>query len=201
MSTLPSPNVPVINIPDELRGSERIVKLLDHFGKKFDTKPSFLVRVPGRVNLIGEHIDYCGYSVLPMALKQDIVMAVSLNDTSTINLTNLEAGEYSDFSTDVNNIEFPKPPKWYHYFQCGYKGVVDAYCSGNPSPGINVAVHGTIPPGSGLSSSSAMVCASAFSSIIAYFQQTSKLSVTKLCLSLKYIFQYLNFSSKQVFNS
>jgi N-acetylgalactosamine kinase len=135
-----------------------------------------MVRVPGRVNLIGEHIDYCGYSVFPMALKQDIVMAVSLNNSSTINLTNLEIGEYSDFKTDVNSIEFPKPPKWYHYFQCGYKGVVDKYCSGKQLPGINVAVHGNIPPSSGLSSSSAMVCASAFATIISYFQMTSKSS-------------------------
>jgi N-acetylgalactosamine kinase len=176
MSSSSSPNVPVVNVPQELRESERIVKLLDHFSRKFETKPSFLVRVPGRVNLIGEHIDYCGYSVFPMALKQDIVMAVSLNNSSTINLTNLEIGEYSDFKTDVNSIEFPKPPKWYHYFQCGYKGVVDKYCPGKQLPGINVAVHGNIPPSSGLSSSSAMVCASAFATIISYLQMTSKSS-------------------------
>lgn len=38
--------------------------------------------------LSGEHIDYCGYAVLPMAIEQNILAAVSVNDSQTIQLAN-----------------------------------------------------------------------------------------------------------------
>ncbi|CAG2120216.1 unnamed protein product, partial [Medioppia subpectinata] len=195
MSSMASENVPVIYIPEELRQTDRIQRLVKRFEDKFGDKPVFLVRVPGRVNIIGEHIDYVGYSVLPMALKQDIVMAVSVNSTGRIELTNLDQENYHDESIDPTGLEFPQPPQWYHYFQCGYRGIVDRFCNGQPPLGLNVAVHGTIPAGSGLSSSSAMVCAAAFATIIAFHQKTNmlsipinKLEITQLCIkSERYI--------------
>ena len=39
-------------------------------------------------HLLGEHIDYCGYGVLPMAVEQDIVIAVGQNDKKMLNLSN-----------------------------------------------------------------------------------------------------------------
>lgn len=40
------------------------------------------------LSILGEHIDYCGYAVLPMAIEQDILTAVSLNKTQVIQLAN-----------------------------------------------------------------------------------------------------------------
>ena len=62
----------------------------EYFEKNFNEKPSFFARAPGRVNLIGEHIDYCGYSVLPMAIEHDIIIAASVNNRSEIHLTNYD---------------------------------------------------------------------------------------------------------------
>lgn len=59
-----------------IASNARARSLADSFATKYGHIPSFVVRAPGRVNLIGEHIDYCGYSVLPMAIEQDVTMAV-----------------------------------------------------------------------------------------------------------------------------
>ena len=64
--------------------------LKERFVHRFDEEPKFYARAPGRVNLIGEHIDYCGYSVFPMAIANDIMMAVSPNTVNLIRLTNID---------------------------------------------------------------------------------------------------------------
>jgi galactokinase len=65
-------------------------------------KPAFFVRAPGRVNIIGEHIDYCGYSVLPAAIEQDFVMAYVASDEDTITIHNIDKDLYPSetISTD-----------------------------------------------------------------------------------------------------
>lgn len=57
---------------------DRVGHLKAAFRDVFDgLEASVVVRVPGRVNLIGEHIDYCGYSVHPMAIDQDVLVALA----------------------------------------------------------------------------------------------------------------------------
>ena len=62
--------------PAGLASNARARTLAAAFAAKYGASPSFVARAPGRVNLIGEHVDYCGYSVLPMAIEQDVAMAV-----------------------------------------------------------------------------------------------------------------------------
>src|SRR5699024_11346216 len=99
--------VPVVDLPDTLRNTERVDQLLSSYKRQYSAAPLFLVRVPGRVNLIGEHIDYCGYSVFPMALKQDIMMAVGPSDSVLIRLANTDT-QYPEVSIERADIEFPK---------------------------------------------------------------------------------------------
>ena len=68
----------------------RYTNLSARFKTLYGVKPSFYVRAPGRVNIIGEHIDYCGYSVLPAALEQDFIMAYVLTDDDKITLNNID---------------------------------------------------------------------------------------------------------------
>ena len=59
------------------RDGVRMSELAQLFRDTWSLHPDFACRAPGRVNLIGEHIDYHGYSVMPMALSsQDVVIAV-----------------------------------------------------------------------------------------------------------------------------
>ena len=65
----------------EYSNQHRTLSIISKFEKEFNGKrPEAIIRVPGRVNLIGEHIDYCGYGVHPMAIEQDILVAVAYSN-------------------------------------------------------------------------------------------------------------------------
>uniref|UniRef100_A0A8C8APC1 Galactokinase n=1 Tax=Otus sunia TaxID=257818 RepID=A0A8C8APC1_9STRI len=111
---------------------------------------------PGRVNLIGEHTDYNGGFVLPMALQLGTVLVGSPTQDGTISIltTSAEADE-------PHRVEFPAPcqgsplspgqPRWANYV----KGVIQHY-RGGPVPGFNAVIASNIPLGGGLSSSAAL---------------------------------------------
>nr|XP_047908290.1 N-acetylgalactosamine kinase isoform X4 [Anser cygnoides] len=111
------------SLPVQLVEQPRLLKLKESFIAKFGSAPKFYVRAPGRVNLIGEHIDYCGYAVLPMAIEQDILIAVEPVNNDVVQLANTNS-LYLDFSTSVNDIQINKTkPQWHNYFLCGLKGI------------------------------------------------------------------------------
>jgi len=60
--------------------------LRERFTSAFGGEPAFYARAPGRVNIIGEHIDYMGYGVFPMAIENDVIMAVATREDTTVNL-------------------------------------------------------------------------------------------------------------------
>eukprot|EP00001_Collodictyon_triciliatum_P004636 00899_3 len=159
---------PIVNSLDQIyvdvdSASKRYEKIAEAFQKLHNASPDFFVRAPGRVNLIGEHVDYSGYPVLPMALERDIVIAVKVDaDSSKLHIASLEperfpAKEYDgspDIFIDSSRAE------WTNYVLCGYKGTL--LTAEHKSPvGMKLMIHGTVPARSGLSSSSALVCASA----------------------------------------
>ncbi|XP_052580860.1 N-acetylgalactosamine kinase isoform X4 [Peromyscus californicus insignis] len=150
------------------------------FNSKFGSTPKFYVRAPGRVNIIGEHIDYCGYSVLPMAVEQDMLIAVEPVKTHTLQLANTNP-LYPDFSTSANNIHIDKTkPLWHNYFLCGFKGIQEHFGL-SKSTGMNCLVDGNIPPGSGLSSSSALVCCAGLATLAVLGMSLSKVELAEIC--------------------
>ncbi|XP_041895326.1 N-acetylgalactosamine kinase isoform X2 [Corvus kubaryi] len=167
-------------LPVQLVEQPRLQKLKEMFISKFGSAPKFYARAPGRVNLIGEHIDYCGYAVLPMAIEQDILIAVEPVQTQVVQLANTNSS-YLDFTTSVNNIQINKTkPQWHNYFLCGLKGIQEHFGLNNPT-GMNCLLDGTIPPSSGLSSSSALVCCAGLVTLRANGKTLSKVELAEIC--------------------
>ncbi|KAK2867411.1 hypothetical protein Q8A67_025528 [Cirrhinus molitorella] len=174
MATIP-PKIKVL-----LSGNERLQKLKEAFHGKYGQMPLFYAYAPGRVNLIGEHIDYCGYAVLPMAIEQNILAAVSVNDSKTIQLTNTDP-KYKDFTVSVDGISIDREnPQWHYYFLCGVKGIQE-HLSLSPLVGMCCVVDGTIPASSGLSSSSALVCCAGLVTMEANQKSLSKVTLAETC--------------------
>lgn len=155
----------------------RVQAIRKKFAEAFGDQPDLFSRSPGRVNLIGEHIDYEGYSVLPMAIRQDTIMGIKKREASgaapVLRIANVN-DKYSTctYPADPNQEIDLKNHKWGHYFICGYKGFYEYAKSkginvGEPF-GLDVVVDGIVPTGSGLSSSAAFVC-SATIAIMAVF--------------------------------
>ncbi|MEE6503128.1 hypothetical protein FKM82_004747 [Ascaphus truei] len=158
----------------------RLLKLKEMFIAKYGSAPTFYARAPGRVNLIGEHIDYCGYAVLPMAIEQDILAAVETVNTQVVQLSNTNPS-YLDFSVNVKNIQIDKTkPLWHNYFLCGLKGIQDHFNLSSPT-GMNCLLDGTIPASSGLSSSSALVCCAGLVTLTANGVTLSKVELAETC--------------------
>ncbi|KAN0029636.1 hypothetical protein ACTA71_007770 [Dictyostelium dimigraforme] len=146
---------------------KRYDELNETFSKIYGDKPIFYFRAPGRVNLIGEHVDYSGYCVLPFALEQDTIVAVSFNKSNNdiININNCNE-KYTSKSIDVSgggNIEIDmKNHHWTNYVLAAWKGVQQAMNEGNGNrlKSVNLLYSGNVPMGAGVSSSSALVCVS-----------------------------------------
>uniref|UniRef100_A0A0B6ZMI4 Galactokinase n=1 Tax=Arion vulgaris TaxID=1028688 RepID=A0A0B6ZMI4_9EUPU len=169
---------PVLPVSDSKR--KRYEDLRSQFRQRFKEEPLFFARAPGRVNLIGEHIDYCGYSVLPMAIEQDIVMAVLPDNSGKISLVNSDP-QYNEFHGDVQTIEITKDvPHWYKYVLCGVRGVKEHF-SDTEAIGFMALVDGTIPRSAGLSSSSALVCCAALSMLKANRWTMTKEQLSEVC--------------------
>ncbi|XP_053683042.1 N-acetylgalactosamine kinase [Sabethes cyaneus] len=154
-----STNVNVLEIPTEC---DRVSQLKAYFLSTFNRNPKFIVRCSGRVNIIGEHVDYCGYPVLPMAIEQTILVAVAPSEDNLIHVKNIDP-KYKPFKCNINtftiDLDQSGGPEWYKYFLCGIKGILE-YEKPSVIHGMMIVLSGNIPSASGLSSSSAIVSAS-----------------------------------------
>lgn len=121
-----------------------------------DSSPPRFCRAPGRVNLIGEHMDYNGLPVLPMAIAQEIRIAFAPRTDGEIRLRSPE----DQFSEVIfqNGPDIPPSPQgaWENYCKAAVQGL-NRHLGVDSHPGMNLLVSGDLPMAKGLSSSSALV--------------------------------------------
>ena len=134
--------------------------LSDHveaFREAFDGwSPTHFTRAPGRVNLMGEHTDYNGLPVLPMALRQEIRVLFRPREDGAVRLANRNP-EFPLRSFSLSD-HIPSGPAgdWENYLKSPCQALVRLL---GPLRGLDGLVTSTLPVASGLSSSSALVIA------------------------------------------
>lgn len=219
-------HVPIVHSLSEIYSPDRVPvekqrydQLIRSFKSQFhpssieqqesSAEPQFIVRAPGRVNLIGEHIDYSGYGVLPMALEVDAVVACAIHIRNHCN-TELELSSKTSVTLNVHignsrDSEFAKRVHtfqvkeshggdigqcitidrenhhWSNYVLCGVRGALTRVTRDCLSKMIAddssvidlyLMINGNVPMGSGLSSSSALVCACTLATCRAFGKHT-----------------------------
>src|SRR5205814_9804705 len=95
--------------------------------RAFDAPPSRLVRAPGRVNLIGEHIDYCGLPVLPMALSRGVRIALEPPPDRGTRLVNADAHFAPSFFTIDASIPPAAAGDWSNYARAAAQALAQRF--------------------------------------------------------------------------
>ncbi len=135
---------------------EQLTRLVALFKQHFRAEPEIAVRAPGRVNLLGEHTDYTGGLVLPVAIDKDMIFLCRRRKDKGIGLFS------ADFDKLLNLKEVARQSSpdyhWANYvLGVAYELVENDFALG----GFDALVAGTIPLGAGLASSAALEVATA----------------------------------------
>ncbi|EKD18606.1 uncharacterized protein L3040_003061 [Drepanopeziza brunnea f. sp. 'multigermtubi'] len=172
-------------------------KLVQQFKAKYGETPDFVSRSPGRVNIIGEHIDYSLYSVLPMAITADVILAVRVIDGSEappgsykIRVSNIQSEKFPSHEFDIpyETVDIDaKVHEWTNYFKSGLRGALELLRTKHGKDykpkSMEILMDGTVPAGGGLSSSAAFVSASALAVMFANGEtEVDKTALTELAI-------------------
>jgi galactokinase len=132
------------------------MRVNEKFQEIFRSRPTIHVRAPGRTNLIGEHIDYNGGHVLPIAIDRAVEIAATPRTDGHFRLYSVQFEECYEGSLP--------PEKTNDYFWTNYFfGVVHEFRKlGRETRGLDAVIDGDVPRGSGLSSSAAFEVAAAW---------------------------------------
>ena len=158
-----------------------------HFEKIFQKTPDYIFLSPGRINIIGEHIDYNDGFVLPAAINKYICFAISKNENSECTIVAKDLDETYHFNCN-NNLK-PIDKMWANYIL----GVVHQLKEREfKMQGFNMVFSSTIPMGAGLSSSAALECGVGFAMNSIFNLGLSKKEITLIGQKSEHTFAGVN---------
>ena len=120
------------------------------FEELYGRKPEVISEAPGRVNLIGEHIDYSEGFVLPFAIADRTYAAIAARNDGLVRIASHQRKE-KIFSIDISDVKPGSKGDWEKY-------VLGVLWSLGITSGVDIFVDGNVPGGAGLSSSAALEC-------------------------------------------
>ena len=121
------------------------------FRARWASDPAVTASAPGRVNLIGEHTDYTGGFVLPVAIDREIIIAAEKTDGNSVTGYSLDFNDEASCTAGIYDPDHPSG--WFRYVTGVLSELEKTVYSVS---GIRFAVGGNVPIGSGLSSSAAI---------------------------------------------
>ena len=133
--------------------SELALKAKKELASNFGVESTLVSVAPGRVNLIGEHIDYCDGFVLPLAIERYVGIAARPNDSQTARISTTRE---DTIEIDLSKVQEIADPKWSNYLRGIIRGFQDLKYK---LPGFDASIVSSVPLGAGLSSSAALECA------------------------------------------
>jgi galactokinase len=116
----------------------------------FGHKAEVLAEAPGRVNLIGEHIDYSEGFVLPFAITDRTFAAIARNNDGLVRIASQQR-KNRIFTIDIKDVHPGSAGEWEKY-------VLGVIWTMGVTSGVDILVDGHVPSGAGLSSSAALEC-------------------------------------------
>lgn len=155
--------IPKIHLP-------RYQKVAKKFKEVYGEEVDYFSRAPGRVNIIGEHIDYCGYAVLPAAIERDMIIAFKECKELVIEVHNMNEKDYKHMKFPLDkDIKFMenKEDKWVNYFLAAFKHIAQLKAP-KLDKGYKALIDSVVPINSGVSSSAAISVSSTLAPLTVY---------------------------------
>lgn len=176
------------SVIDTLGG--RLMDIRSEYVQKFGKSPVIVGQAPGRVNLLGGHVDYNNGPVLPIALDRVVSLAAAPGEDNIVSLYALDLGEQSSFSLsaleDKIDLDGSPLPKWALYPAGVAWALQDA---GLKVSGLEAVYTSDVPIGAGLSSSAAVeVCFAVLWQILGGWSK-DRMTLSQLCqrAEIKYV--------------
>ncbi|MGX7358803.1 galactokinase [Dolosigranulum pigrum] len=134
---------------------------------------------PGRVNLIGEHIDYNGGHVFPCGITQGTYVAIGQRDDRAIHCYSMNFSDKGIMKTSLDQLVYAKEDGWINYVKGIVKYLQEA-SNQQLDGGFNLVVYSNIPNGAGLSSSASIELAVGLAVDQIYGLAVDRLTLIKL---------------------